>query len=313
MREEAVRASSRLAVVGLIALSMGACAPAASPGDERTDGGSAGPSRGTLGAGIVARVGDMEVTRAELERRALHDGVEWRAALDALIHERLLAREARSRGYAGRFDVVEATRRAMVRRLLADLERQVTADQIPESAVRARFEATLGRFRQPERRDIIHVVLPLPEAATGPREQAARERMEAVATRLAATPQGEREGVLQEFEADPDLQVEPVPGIAPTTPFDVRFIQGIFSRDSVGVVPSPVRAYDGWHVIWVRAIHPATTPDFNTQRDIVADELLARARAQQLEAMLADLRARQSIELDEPRVRTLLMQPPVQP
>lgn len=266
-----------------------------------------------LGADVVARVGQRDILVAELSARARLDAVDPRQALDSLEREELLLAEAQRRGYGQRPEVLETVRRASTRRLLSELEAAVPPERIDDAAVRARFEATRGRFDQPERRDVVHIVWPLPPVAAAARDEAAHVRMNEVAQQLGSTPEPEREHLLEEYEHDPHLNVEPVPGVSSTTPFDQAFLHSIFSLDAPGVVPEPVRAFDGWHVVWVQEIHAAMTPDFELQRGQVARELLAQARARRLSDLVHRLRDRAHVNIDEVRVREQLGSIPATP
>ncbi|NOY94162.1 MAG: peptidyl-prolyl cis-trans isomerase, partial [Deltaproteobacteria bacterium] len=280
----------------------GACAPRAQTSRPQAD--AAVGAR--LGHDVVAVVGGEAITLAEVAARARRDASDPLVALRALEDERLWVQAARGRGYGERPEVAEATRRASVRALLAQLEREVPASSLDEAAVRAHFEATRAHYDRPERRDIVHLLVTVPEGASEAQDAAAHARATHMAERLAQAPPPARERLLDRFDGEPGVEVEAVPALATTTPFDPAFVRAVFSSDSVGVLRDPVRAADGWHVIWVRSIHPASRPIFAEHRDEARADLLATARAQRLQRWLAQLRSSTSLRLDEAVVRRRL-------
>ena len=277
------------------------CTPAAHAPRSPTD---AGHARAELGGDVVAVVNGEAITRADIALRARNDHSDATAALRALEDERLWAQAARDRGYGDGPAVADAARRASVRALLAQLEAEVPPSSVDPEAVRARFEATRQQYDLPERRDVVHVLLPVPDGAAAEVDAAMHARAIGMARRLADADPSAREAILNAFDAEPGgVHAEPVNGVAATTPFDEDFIHAIFSQPTAGVLPEPVRAYDGWHVIWVRAVHAASEPVFAEHAQEVAASLLAEARARKLSELIAQLRASIHVALDEEVVR----------
>jgi len=298
-----LEASSWLRVGAFVCWTLaGACAPGAETSRPQVD----AAVGAHLGQDVVAVVGGEAITLAEVVARARRDRGDALAALRALEDERLWVQAARRRGYGERPEVAAATRRARVRALLAQLEREVPASSFDEAAVRAHFEASRARYDRPERRDIVHLLLAVPEGATEAQDAAAHARATDMAQRLAAAPPPARERLLDQLDGEAGVDVEAVPALAATTPFDPAFVRAVFSSDVVGVVRDPVRAGDGWHVIWVRSIHPASRPIFDEHRAEARADLLAMARAQRLRQWMAQLRSSTTLRVDEAAVRRRL-------
>jgi hypothetical protein len=132
-------------------------------------------------ASVVATVNGVPITEAALAAHARATGLSVEAALDDLVATELLAARALERGLAADPDVVEAGRRAMVRRWL-DLEfaPTVAPDRIPESDLRAVYEANKHWMNHDRLVMTIHILAPLDASAPPDFVEASRAALAAL-------------------------------------------------------------------------------------------------------------------------------------
>lgn len=263
-------------------------------GEPPTQRRPAGPA--TDAATVVATVRGTRVTAGEVVALAREAGLAPRGALDRLIGEALLAKEAERRGYGRNPEVLVGAQRAAVRALLtAQVVRAVPESSVTDEQVATAFEAQRARFTRPEVRTAVHVLLPLAADASEARIAAARRLAErAVSELLAEGP----EVVLARYTADPaalsgafQVVAERVPELVRGGAFDPAFLDAVFSLRAPGVVPAPVRTQFGWHAIALTAIRPDATMPTARAHVIIRQELLAERRGALLDSLVAGLAA----------------------
>jgi len=141
-----------------------------------TDGGAPGALGPDPSAQVLARVGDRTITLgdyvAALEHMDEFDRMRYQASerrkelLDEMIDVMLLADEAREQGYdkdpATQQEIREIVRDAVLKKARASAP---APNDVPESEVRAYFEAHKADFHDPERRRISAIVLASEPAA----------------------------------------------------------------------------------------------------------------------------------------------------
>ena len=281
---------------------------ASAPSTTQPGGTEADPST------VLATVAGTPITAGEVVTLARATGLSPRDALDRLIAEQLLAREAQRRGYATRPEVSAAVERASVRAWLeAEVERAVPASTVTDAEVATTYAAQRARFERPETRTAVHVLLPLDAGADESRSAAAqRFAAGAIAELRAEGP----EVVLARYTADPaalsgafHVTAEQVPDLVPGGAFDPAFLDAVFALRAPGVVPAPVRTQFGWHAIAVVAIRPALITPFERASSTIRRELLAARRGAQLTSSLARL-AEQTTPRADPQLAVRLANVP---
>jgi len=159
-----------------VALAMSACAsscddkaidskdaPAASASGPQ-------PLSPELAGKVLAKVGDKEITLGEyaatLERMDQFERLRYQSAerrkqlLDEIIKVELLAAEAKRRGLDQKPETQERIRQLLRNEILQETREKIPAPaSIPESEVRAYYDAHRDEFREPERRRVSHIVM----------------------------------------------------------------------------------------------------------------------------------------------------------
>ncbi|HEY3593957.1 MAG TPA: peptidylprolyl isomerase, partial [Polyangiaceae bacterium] len=141
----------------------------------KTAGAEAGPPppaglRPEQAAEVLAKVGDKTITlgdyAATLERMDQFDRLRYQSPerrkelLDEIIDAELLAQDARKKKLDEQPETRQAVRQILRDALLTDARKGLPAPaDIPESEVRAYYEAKRESFREPERRRVAHIAV----------------------------------------------------------------------------------------------------------------------------------------------------------
>jgi peptidyl-prolyl cis-trans isomerase C len=296
---------SRLPFLALSALLLGACgsgepsssAPVAPGADDATADAAGDAASGAGRGAVVARVGSARILAGEVTDLARATGLTPREALDRLIAEALLAREAERRGHGARPEVAAEVQRASVRAwLTAEVERALPPGVVTDAEIEASYAAQAARFVRPEERVAIHVLLPLAADAGEARGEAARRLAERA---LEALRNEDPRAVLTRFKENPralsgafSVVAEEVPGLVRGGAFDPAFLDAVFALPGPGLVPAPVRSRFGWHAIAVVGLRPDATVSLAAARDVLRAELLAARRKARFEALAGGLAAK---------------------
>lgn len=113
------------------------------------------------GGEVVAKIGPVTLTTAELEKRMagqgpvltdrLSDADKRKEFLEQQVRFELLAQEGWARGMYGDPDVVDATKKAIVQKLLQqELDQRAETQSVSESELRAAYAKAEGDFNKPE-------------------------------------------------------------------------------------------------------------------------------------------------------------------
>lgn len=153
-----------------------------------------------------------------------------------------------------------------------------TDDYLPsdppgEEALRAEFESRRDEFRQPETRTVRQIVLP---------DQAAADQA------VAALAEGKTlDEVSQDIlgRAPVDLGATSRDDLAGQFP---ELAEAAFALDA-GTTSKPVQTPFGWHIVEVTAIEPGREPDFEAEREELAEELRQRAAVDAMIELANDL------------------------
>lgn len=132
----------------------------------------------------VALVDGEAITAEEVAAQAAAAHSDARAALEALVDARVLAREAERRGLDRDPSVREAAEREMVRRFLSlGFEREVTPRAVTEADIQRAYEKNSNQFDHPEIQVVLHILAPASASDPQEKREAALRRAQQVAER----------------------------------------------------------------------------------------------------------------------------------
>lgn len=269
------------------------------------------PPRGA----VVARVDGVEITEDLVRATALRERVSARAALDMLLDEAILAREAARRGLAGAEAEEDARWHGMVRRIIElEVDEPFAPSRLPRELVDAFVaEKRAARCHDGLRR-VAHAVFRVPERAGVVAQEAARARAEAFRASLLAR-HGDRptEGQLREaVEAlrDPNALFEPLPaidrnagmvsggGVVPA------FAEAVWAIERARPLSPAFRTSYGYHVALLVEEVPPSGVSCEAIRPQLAAELSELRRNGAIRALLTRLRARAEVRVDHAALRS---------
>lgn len=256
------------------------------------------------GGQAVARWSGDAVTAEELSGRFLEmspalreryvDSGARREYVESMARFDLLVRDALARGLQDDPEVVEATKRALVNRLMrAQLEEAPV--QVTDAELEAAYAARRDDFVRPEAVRVSHVFLAAPRSDAA-RVADARKRAEALLARAKALPEGDFAGfgaLAREHSEEP--RTAPLDG-------DLRFLTGdALARDygpevaaaaqaltPEGALSGVVQTDQGLHLLKLRARRPA----LNLSLDDVREELRVRLEGEKRARAWAEYLAR---------------------
>lgn len=258
---------------------------------------------------VVAQVDGRPVWGSCVAAQVQRGAATRAAALDECIAFELLAGAAEQRGLAAHPDVVDATRTALVSRLLAAgfEDRYRTPSDLGERLTKV-LDANEWRLHRPELRASTYARVVVPEKDAPPGADAtARELAEAIAAALrdqpglsgphlveAATRLAEERGLEVEHQ-DVKASVRE----ALVTPY----ADALFAIPEVGRIAGPVRTRWGWDVIlWTGGL-----PALERTRDELAAEVFPELRRGYFQVWVNQLVKEHglTIEIDQDRLATL--------
>ena len=210
---------------------------------------------------VVAEVDGRPIWAADVAAQMRATGQDARAALDALIDQELLAEEARRRGYLADAEVVEAGRRARVRRLL-DAVFAPSFDgpeDIPLEAVERvwRHPMVQLHYDHPLTHNVRYVRLEVAAGAPAADDARARALAEKVYTAALAEKPATADDFVRLAQRVTGL---PVPGrtqnVWPNSGLVPEFVAAAFSVKAPGDVSRPTRTKWGWDVLYLDSVIP---------------------------------------------------------
>lgn len=222
-------------------------------------------------------------------------GLAWRAAARALAIRALLLQDARRLGLVpaprelapGR---IETDDEALVR---AVLEARVTPDPVPDSAVRAAYDADPARFRGPALYEAAHILFPAaPDDA--PARAEAETRARAALAVLARDP-GAFDRLARAESACPSRDAGGRLGQVATGDTVPEFEAALDALPEGSIAPDPVATRYGLHVLRLDARLPGTIPPFESVAPRIRARLEQSAWARAARRLASDLVAAATI------------------
>ncbi|MFO8074418.1 MAG: peptidylprolyl isomerase [Polyangia bacterium] len=278
------RAASVLAAVLLLACG---------DGREAGEGEASGVDATKVGPGadeLVAEVDGVPVFAEEL-RWLLEEsdgGIGVEEALDALVRNALLAREARRRGWGDHPEVIRRRDVALARALLLRLVGSLGPRDLPEKVLRQEYERQRRRFVHGPQRGVIHAVAKAKDDPAAAEELAREVRSVVEGAADAESFRRELEPLLEDRGSA--LKVEKLP---PFERDDDRFVpaftEAAFEAGPPGSLSEPFETRFGWHVLLVLEKRPAEKVEFEEARAVLAREMLPAFRSRRAEELIARL------------------------
>jgi hypothetical protein len=258
---------------------------------------------------VVARVGGEAITAPELVAFAQRERIaDPRAAMEAYVRLRLLARESLRRGGDAHPLVQDVSRRAQVQRLLElTVEQRVRESNTPAGAL-AHVRRTRGfALAHGELRTVLHAVVAIEPRAAAPEQSAARARAESIRAALESVG-GTQDvaavrAIAQRFSGPEEVRVEEVRGFdaqganGTPQPIDPTFAAAAAALTRDGERSPVVRTPFGYHVMVLLRREPALEADPALVDRTVRAEALTLARGRELQQMLASMRTRYRVRI----------------
>lgn len=301
--------------VGLALASCEAPAPPSPPAS------SAGPDD----ASIVARVGDISITAAQVAGIAAAQRVSPGTARDLAVHDALLASEARARGLDADREIHLAESAVLARVLVQDIS-LVTAAQGPVTdaeldAVTERHWTDLDR---PDAARTVHAVVLWKKDPSADTRAKAAAVADAIRTAIAPAadlaahsepqrdPRGTEDPAIEVFRKAAnavakgafDVRVEPLPPVVAdgrTLKGGADHLEEPFARAALalvhrGDVSTVIETSFGLHVILLLERIPGHTVPREERRAMVRDEVLSSRARTEKDRLLDGLRTRAAID-----------------
>jgi hypothetical protein len=252
---------------------------------------------------------DRRVAVTETEIRWLRDSwqsrwqrppteTELRGLVDDYVRQEVLYREALAMGLDRDDEVI---RRRMVQKiefLTSDLASQV---QPTETQLQAYFQENLDRYLIPERRSFAHVYFNVDrrgEAAVGGAEQLLAQLRSAPPGEVRPAELGDRFMLQHEYPLQREQDVARI--------FGQRFATALFELEP-GEWQGPIASGYGLHLAFVVAVEEGQVPELDLVRPRVLLDYGTTVREQANDALLAGVRSRYTVEIDEAAIRALAL------
>jgi peptidyl-prolyl cis-trans isomerase C len=268
-----------------------------------------------LGAKVLAKVGDKEITLAEfgatLDRMNEFDRMRYqspekrRELLNEMIDLELLAAEAKKRGLDQRPETQEATRQIYRDAMLAEARKGLpTALELPAEEIRAYYDAHKAEFREPERRRVSAIVFRSEEEA----KKALPEAQKASPMDWGRLAQKASEGALKPSSLQPletlgDLGIVGPPddpkGDNPRVPAEVRAAAFTLPPEVGAVLDKPVAAGGKFYLIKLAGRSPGHDRSFAEAERGIRGMVLQEKMDEREKAMEAQLRKELPVTIDD--------------
>jgi len=279
---------------------------------------------------VVARIGDRVLTLGELELRLQQEPPVVRSQfasvqkrkdyLQKLVQFEVLVAEAQRRGLEKDPEVVEAVRQTMVRRYLqGEGKDAVKPESIRDADLKDYYDHNAGLYHKPEQVEVSHMLL------------ATQSEADKIAGELRAASEGNPArlvalwndyvvrlsldkatapylGSLGLLSREPPQDATPAE-LARLAAVPKALLDAAFGLAPLTIGPG-VATERGFHVLLVTSKSPAVAKTFDEVKDSIRARIVKRDRDLRREKLLADLRAKARIEVNDDAMR-LLPAPPV--
>lgn len=272
----------------------------------------------------IAKVNGEVFTLGEYERRLNAQAPFARSRYNALSRKQdflnnmvrfeVLVDEAERLGYATDPEVVLEVKQAMVRKLLTErVSKAVRIQDIPESELRAWYDAHTSDYVRPEQVRASQIVLKT--------EAEAKTLLDELQAAFKADPKGARKTFALKAKA---VSIDPMTAkLGGDMRFFARHDEGgtvhpaisdaIFAVKQVGELVGPIKSDQGWHIVMLTARKQRQERTFEEAKRSIANRLYREKRAEAEKKLVADLKTKAQIELNDDLLKTLPDPAPPEP
>jgi peptidyl-prolyl cis-trans isomerase C len=302
----------RLSPLSAALLALVACERAPAPGRAEVD---FRHTRQPGGSPIATWAGD-QVTAEELSRRLgemspaqreRYQTLEARREyVEGLARYELLVQESLNRGLHHAPDVVESTKRALVTKLMRQVQEEAAASITPEE-VTAYYASHKEDYVRPEEFRLTHLFLSAPRTDTS-KVAAARQKAETLLAQARALPPKDAAAfgrLAREHSEEPrtrllegDLRYQSYESLARTWGPEVAEAARGLAVEGLGALRGPVQTDAGLHLLQLTGLQPARNSSLEEARDQVAGRLAEEKRAQAWATFLSTLEKRARLQVD---------------
>ncbi len=253
----------------------------------------------------LAKIDDVTITLGEFQERINRQSPYIRARytsleqkkefLDSLVRFEVLAKEAYRRGLDKDPEVVRTMKQVMIQKLMRDqFDAKVTADTVPETELKAYYDANLAEYVKPEEVRVSAVILKN-------KAQADRVALEARGD-AGKTNKGFRDLVMK-YSADEETKLRGG---------DLRYldtankelpapvVKAAFSLVNTGDVSTAIDAGNGtWYVLKQTGRRKSMTKSFEDAKPQIRNKLFRESRLKAQKDFVDGLKAKAKVEINE--------------
>jgi peptidyl-prolyl cis-trans isomerase C len=258
-------------------------------------------------AQVVAVVGDAKITVADVNdrlnaqspfARARYAAPEKKKELvDDMIRFELIAGEAQRLGYDKDPDVLRAMKQSMMTKYLEkEFDAKMKPDEVPDADVEKYYADHTDEFNKKEEVRVSQILVA---------DKAKADKAYAEAKAQVDTP-GTSPRAFHELVAKYSEDVDSKQHGGDTLPFDREstaypkpIVDCAFSLGEVGAVSPPVQTEKGWAVLKLLQKRPELHRTLPEAKHDIQQRLFRESRNKALDAMVADLKKKQKIEVHE--------------
>lgn len=253
----------------------------------------------------LAKIDDVTITLGEFQERINRQSPYIRARytsleqkkefLDSLVRFEVLAKEAYRRGLDKDPEVIRTMKQVMIQKLMRDeFDASVTADSVPETEMRAYYDANLAEYVKPEEVRVSAIIL---------KNKAQAERIALEARGDAGkTNKGFRDLVMK-YSADEDTKLRG----GDLRYFDAQnkelpapVVKAAFNLIQTGDVSNAVDAGNGtFYVLKQTGRRKAMTKAFEDAKPQIRNKLFRESRVKAQKDFIDGLKAKAKIEIDD--------------
>jgi peptidyl-prolyl cis-trans isomerase C len=279
---------------------------------------------------VVARIGDKVITLGDMEARLdaeppvvksqFTSAQKRKDYLAKLVQFEVLAAEAQRQGLDKDPEVLEAMRQAMVRKFLMDTGKdEIELKAVSEPDIAAYYQANPGVFHRPEQVELSHILVADKETAEKLRKEIDKAS-EGNSAKLVQTwneyvgRYSQDKTTIQLLGALGRVSLEPLPGASPDEVARLQaigrpIVEAALKTETFSLAPV-VQSPEGWHVLLVTSKLPAVNKTLDQARESIRARIVKRERDLRREQLVAELKARNPVEINDAALKLL---PPPKP
>ena len=274
-------------------------------------------SRSATGDEVVARIGSRAITLGEVEDRLaalpVFVRVRYQAPerkiefLEAYLEFQVLALAAQARGLAQDPEVVDAVKADLVERLLAERsDVTVRTADIPEDAIHAYWDAHPEEFRRPAQVRVWHARMQ-DEAQAG---KVAFRIRRTVEIGEGDVPEAVARLIGQSTDDEATRKTAGDLGFFPRVGAGDRPVPALVEEAAARLdehqVAGPIKAEDGWHVLFAASRRPAIDIPFDQARPRIVAALMDTERDRRRVEVVERALAAADVKVDDAAVRAVV-------